>query len=89
MPTMTSHYIPNYAYYPYFQEQYQTSYFDTKAMLAEEAEKLYNLIAKDLLDETVSDYPVNNRFSPYLPQLPASDKDFPPNEGVSEVHDTV
>jgi len=41
VPTMTSHYIPNY-----FQEQYQTSYFDTKAMFAEEAEKLYNMIAK-------------------------------------------
>ena len=63
---MTSHQIPNYAHYPYFQEQYQTSYFDTKAMLAEEAEKLYNLIAKDLLDEIVSNHPVN-RSSPYLP----------------------
>ena len=45
------------------------------AMLAEEAEKLYNLIAKDLLDGIVSDYPVNNRSSPYLPRLPASDTD--------------
>lgn len=35
---------PNYTY-PCFQEQYQTVYFDTKSMLAEEVEKLYNLIA--------------------------------------------
>jgi hypothetical protein len=78
MPVMTSHYVPNYTHYPYFQEQRQTSYFNTKSILVEEAEKLYNLIAKDLLNEIISGYHVNGS-SPYLPQIPASDKDFPPN----------
>ena len=36
MPTTMSHCISNYAHYPYFQEQYQTSDFDMKAMLVEE-----------------------------------------------------
>ena len=47
-------------------------------MLAEEGEKLYNLIAKGLLDEIVSNYPVNNRSSPYWYSLTRHDtKDFP------------
>jgi transposase len=67
LPTMTSHYILNYSYYPYFQQQYQTSYFDTRAMLAEEAEKLYNLIAKELLNDILSGYTVSTSTSLSLP----------------------
>ena len=73
---MISHYIPNY---PYFQEEAQTSYFDINAMLVEEAEKLYNLIAKDLLDEILNGYTVSTSTSLSLPLLSASNKDFPPN----------
>lgn len=77
---MASHYILNYIDYPYFQEQYQTSYFDTKAMLAEEAEKLYNLIAKELLNETLGDYNVSTSTSPTLPAFFPSNEDSPTDE---------
>jgi hypothetical protein len=79
IPIMTkNHYMPNYAHYPNFEEQYQTSYFDTKAMIVKEAEKLYNLIAKDLLNEILSGYTVSmSRLS--LPTLVHSGERLHPN----------
>jgi hypothetical protein len=49
------------------------SYFDAKLMLVEESEKMYNLLAKDLVDEILWDYP-DSVSSPALPMLPASDE---------------
>ena len=48
-------------------------------MLVEEAEKLYNLISKDLLNEILSGYTASTSTSLSLPLLPALDKDSPPN----------
>ncbi|MGB8035600.1 MAG: hypothetical protein WCF03_17435 [Nitrososphaeraceae archaeon] len=75
MPTTMSHCISNYAHYPYFQEQYQTSYFDMKAMLVEEAEKLYNLIAKNLLNEILDGYNAGTSTFPSLPVFSYSGED--------------
>lgn len=78
IPVMASHYISKYAHYPYSQEQPRPSYFDTKAILAQEAEKLYNLMAKNLLDEILNGYTVSSTSaSTSLSLLP--DEDSHPN----------
>jgi hypothetical protein len=40
-------------------------------MLIEEAEKLYNKLAKELIDKIISDYAVNISSSSSLPLLPS------------------
>lgn len=83
MPITECNYIPNYPSSPYGRQQSQPSYFDTNSMLVEEAETMYDKLAKDLVDEILSDYTVGTS-RPSLPHI-SSDN---PNEGAAEVPGT-
>jgi hypothetical protein len=69
-PPTTVPRTPYYADYPYGQHP-PTNYFDTKTMLAEEGEKMYNVLAKDLADRILEDYPVSKSPQLSLPLLPS------------------
>ena len=66
-------------YNVYWQQQHIQSkvYFteDYVAMLSEDADKLFDKLAKDLVDETLSDYTVS-KASATLPMLPSMDENF-------------
>jgi hypothetical protein len=70
-----NHQYPPYGYgfYMYRQEQ-RRSRDEYIAMLLEDADKLYNKLLKDLVEEGIDDYSAPNRSS--LPSLP------PPDEGL-------
>jgi DNA repair exonuclease SbcCD ATPase subunit len=84
MPQMTSHLMPYYAHYSYSQQQSQPIYFDTKARLVEEAEKMYDKLAKDLVDEILSGYTVGTSRTSLPMFIPSDD----PNEGAAEERNT-
>jgi hypothetical protein len=60
------------------QEQYQSQ--DYISMLIEEAEKLYNKLAKELVDESISNYVSSISSSSPLPLLPPSNEHQKPDE---------
>jgi hypothetical protein len=51
----------------------ESSYFDAKAMLAEQAAKMYEVLSKDLAREILNDYTVNKSSQRSLPMLPSYD----------------
>lgn len=78
MPPVIRYNMPDYSFYPYGQQQCQPNYYDVQTMLIEDAAKLFENLAKELVDEILSDYTVGIS-RPFLPLLPALDKDPPPN----------
>ena len=74
--TQTRGYSQYYETVPYGQrQQQQYPSHDYISMLLEESEKLYNKLAKELEDESISDYVSSISSSSSLPLLPSSDKE--------------
>jgi len=86
MPSAYS--LPSYSSYPYGQQHHQPSYYDTQAMLEEDAAKLYDELAKNLENEILIDYTVSTSPQPLLLLL-SSSEDFPPKAGAAAERDTV
>jgi hypothetical protein len=80
MPSMISYNVPSYSFYPYGQQQYRLNYYDAQAMLEHDAAKLYNELAKYLVDEILNEYTTSKSPQPTIPLLPSPDEeDFAPN----------
>jgi hypothetical protein len=73
--TQTRGYSQYYDTVPYGQQQQRQQYSsqDCIDVLLEEAEKLYNKLVKELVDESISDYGCSIS-SPSLPLLPSTEK---------------
>ena len=73
-PTAASSGYSSNQYYGTASSEQQQQYpsWDCIDMLLEETEKLYNKLAKELLDEVITDY-ASNTSSSLLPSLPPSD----------------
>lgn len=69
-PPSESYFTDGYPPYSYSYDR--PTYFDVKAMLAEEAAKMYEVLSRDLVDQALRDYPTSQS-----PQLPL--RSFHPN----------
>ena len=76
VPVSTVKSMPNSTSLGYPHDCHTNLFSDKEFELAEEAEKLYNVLAKDLVDQVLSYYSVG-RSSASLPLLPGSDEGFP------------
>ena len=68
------------------EQQQQYPSWDCIDMLLEEAEKLYNKLAKELLDEVITDY-ASNTSSSLLPSLPSEERQSHPTTTIAnQIH---
>ena len=83
IPSTANYNSQDYDAASYGQQQQQYPSQDYTDMLLEEAEKLYNKLSKELVDESISDHAYSTSSSSLLPLLPPNEEESQPSSKTS------